>query len=1159
MRAPEYFQSTKRQRRSAAAICLLLLIVGLTFAATGSQAANPICSVAGNFEIDGDMQAHTCAPFGDDWNSNIGVQQTTQGGTYNTADKDTSDPSNWTSTGATPNKTDFSQEYAASRVVNGDFFTYVAWERTAAVGTQGYVIEIDNSPARTAPDGTPRPDRSSGGFVFFISSQGGSAPQFVQSCHFTSQATYESNCSNSNAGFASATNLAQITDPLNNTIQPIGSFYEVALDVTALTGVAPSCPAPAAATVYLRSVTGQITNGNLKGYMGPLSVAPNSTCVPPPITTTATTSGNPDHPSGPMNPTGSTQWDTVTVGTQQAPGVGSVTFFLCSPTQLTNAGDCATGGTQVGTAKTLNQSGQATSDNVTGLTNPNDNANGKYCWRAEFTPGANDHHYFAGSDSNGDSSGVVGAECFTIVHKSPTIATQIAVTGQNAPGLGFTTLGDTATLSGFAAPVTGETIDFNLYGPFAGAVPANCTAGAAVFTTSGTLNAAGSATTNATFTPTQAGTYIWIASYAANQDLFNDGVTGTCQDANESTTIVASQITLSKSANPAGPVSAGDPIGFDITITNPGNVPATDVQISDPLPSGANGVVGGDLDWSLDPAYAGCSINGAPGNQTLDCTFNQVDPGSLPAIHITSQTTLADCGTVKNKATATTGNGTGGDSNTATVDVQCPNMTLTKTADNATVNAGDQIGFTITATNGNAPGTGTATGVVINDPLPAGSGVDWSIDPAVAPANCSINGAVGNQTLNCTAVDLAPGQSEAVHIISGTDKSSCQAYPNVATLTATANHPQLQATDTTTVLCSAVTILKTADHTAPVNAGSSIGFTVEVKNTGLGAANGVVLGDPLPAGSGTGVLWAVDPAVGNPAKFVLAGAQGKQTLSLASGTLPAGADYKVHVTAATSETECSGVYDNTATLTITNGNGPAPAHAKEACAYHVDLSITKAGSPVEQDLGQGNITWTIVVTNNGPDTDTGVKIADPIPSGNTFVSAVSTKGSCTGNVAILNCTIGDMAAGENVTITLVTTPTTAGKQTNTVTVVGDRPETNLANNKATATVQVDTITPPTITYCVAVSKVTPRELFVGRKTTLTIHLTKHGKAAAGVRVRIKGPKLNLTTKRSNAKGVVKQTLTMKKAGIDTFIPLASKHCNTRRIGVTGVFTPPVTG
>jgi hypothetical protein len=34
---------------------------------------------------------------------------------------------------------------------------------------------------------------------------------------------------------------------------------------------------------------------------------------------------------------------------------------------------------------------------------------------------------------------------------------------------------------------------------------------------------------------------------------------------------------------------------------------------------------------------------------------------------------------------------------------------------------------------------------------------------------------------------------------------------------------------------------------------------------------------------------------------------------------------------------------------------------------------------------------------------------------------------------------------------------------------------------------------------------------------------------------------------------------MKKAGIMIFTPLASKRCNTKRVGVTGVFTPPVTG
>jgi hypothetical protein len=198
----------------------------------------------------------------------------------------------------------------------------------------------------------------------------------------------------------------------------------------------------------------------------------------------------------------------------------------------------------------------------------------------------------------------------------------------------------------------------------------------------------------------------------------------------------------------------------------------------------------------------------------------------------------------------------------------------------------------------------------------------------------------------------------------------------------------------------------------------------------------------------------------------------------------------------------------------------------------------------------------MVVTNNGPSADTGVKITDPMPTGNTFVSATSTQGTCTGG-AILTCDIGTMAAGAQVTITLVTTPSAAGTQTNTVAVSGDRPETNTANNQATATVEVGPFTPPK--PCIAVSKVTPKQLFVGRKTTVTIHLTQGGKAVSGVHVRIKGPKLNIRTGASNSKGVVKRTLKMKKAGVLIFTPIASKACNTKRVGVTNVFTPPVTG
>jgi uncharacterized repeat protein (TIGR01451 family) len=1145
------FKSSAGRRRSIAAVCALVLAAGLAFAATASQAAPQACTVAGGFEIDGDMTpgTATCVPAGDDW-SNVNPSQTSQGGTYQTSHKDSSDPSNWTSSGSTPSKTDFSQAYATSRVVNGHFYAFVAWERDATAGTQGYVIEIDNSTARVAADGTPQPNRNSGGFAFFLSATGGSAPVFDHSCHFASQATYTNTCSNSSTGFTGANNANPFTDPLTNTLQPAKGFFEIALDVTALTGIAPSCPAPNAATVYLRSVTGQLNNGNLKGYMAPLSVAPDSTCVTPHIDTTA--SG-----TGAAQSAGSAQRDTVTVGGGANPvGVGTVKFFLCSPTDVAaNGGDCSAGGAQVGTAVTLDGNGQATSTpDVTGATSPNDNANGTYCWRAEFTPGANDHNYFPGSHTNN------GSECFTVFGGTPSVSTQIQVGGGDPPNLGFTTLGDTATLSplfnGFPPNGTdGETVDFKLYGPYASGVTPDCQAAQLIFTTSGTLSG-GSATTSQTYTPTAAGTYVWIASYA-KQDPFNLAASGACSDANESATVLAPDLGITKTADNAT-VNAGDQIGFTISVSNSnaaGTGTAKNVTINDPLPAGPG------VDWSIDPvgAPASCAINGAAPSQTLVCGPDDLTAGASESVHVISGTDSTSCGAYQNTATANADNIPApiqaGDSTT----VQCPALTLTKTADNASVNAGDQIGFTITAANGNAAGTGTATGVTIDDPLPAGSGVDWSTDPAFAPANCTINGAVGAQTLNCTAVDLAPGASETVHIVSSTDKSSCQAYPNVATLAANANHPQLQANDTTTVLCSDVSITKTADHSAPVNAGSLIGFTVEVKNTGAGAANGVVLNDPLPAGSGTGVTWAIDPAVGTPAQFVLAGAPGAQTLSLASGTLPAGADYTVHITAATSQTECSGAYDNTATLTLGNGTGPAPAHATEACAFRVDLAVTKTGSPATQDLGQGNITWTMVVTNNGPDTDTGVKIADPMPSGNTFVSATTTQGTCTGG-PILNCNLGTMAAGATVTITLVTTPSLTGTQTNTVTVVGDRPEMNTANNQATATVNVTApIKPPAPVYCVAVSKITPNQLFVGRKTALTIHLTKHGQPAAGVRVLIKGPKLNMKTKASNARGIVKATIKMKKAGIDTFIPLASKHCNTKRVGVTGVFTPPVTG
>jgi len=75
-----------------------------------------------------------------------------------------------------------------------------------------------------------------------------------------------------------------------------------------------------------------------------------------------------------------------------------------------------------------------------------------------------------------------------------------------------------------------------------------------------------------------------------------------------------------------------------------------------------------------------------------------------------------------------------------------------------------------------------------------------------------------------------------------------------------------------------------------------------------------------------------------------------------------------------------------------NNNAAPSARTDEqlVIAPLIDLAVTKVGSRASQKLGDGNITWPTAVTNNGPDTATGVTIADPMPAGNTLVSASTT-------------------------------------------------------------------------------------------------------------------------------------------------------------------------
>src|SRR6516162_8332334 len=108
-------------------------------------------------------------------------------------------------------------------------------------------------------------------------------------------------------------------------------------------------------------------------------------------------------------------------------------------------------------------------------------------------------------------------------------------------------------------------------------------------------------------------------------------------------------------------------------------------------------------------------------------------------------------------------------------------------------------------------------------------------------------------------------------------------------------------------------VTKTPDSGSAA-AGSTIGFTITITNTGNAAATGVSLNDQLPAGSAGDIFWSIDTsntglgAGTNPGSFSISGPKGNQVLTLAGQpiTLAAGATLKVHITSPTNAGDVSG-------------------------------------------------------------------------------------------------------------------------------------------------------------------------------------------------------------------------------------------------------------
>src|SRR5207249_8197201 len=114
-----------------------------------------------------------------------------------------------------------------------------------------------------------------------------------------------------------------------------------------------------------------------------------------------------------------------------------------------------------------------------------------------------------------------------------------------------------------------------------------------------------------------------------------------------------------------------------------------------------------------------------------------------------------------------------------------------------------------------------------------------------------------------------------------------------------------------------------------------------------------------------------------------------------------------------------------------------------------DLAIAKTG-PMTATAGT-DITYTVIVTNNGPSASSGGMVTDTLPAGTTFAGASS---GCTQTAPnVVMCTVGALAPGASATFGIGAhiAPATQGTITNTAVVTAAQPlEDTHANNNVAA-------------------------------------------------------------------------------------------------------------
>jgi uncharacterized repeat protein (TIGR01451 family) len=381
------------------------------------------------------------------------------------------------------------------------------------------------------------------------------------------------------------------------------------------------------------------------------------------------------------------------------------------------------------------------------------------------------------------------------------------------------------------------------------------------------------------------------------------------------------------------------------------------------------------------------------------------------------------------------------------------------------VNTGSNLTYTITVNNN---GPDAAANASWSDTLPEGT--TFVSLPGVSGWSCTLPEAGDSGTVSCSNPSFAVGSSVftltvavAPTVAAGTTLS------NTATVTSStpdANPGNDSGTATTTVR-SPATVTGNKSRSGGISPGSAVSYLIILSNSSNSDQQdnpGNEFTDVLPddltlvaanASSGTAT---VNTGTNTVTWNGVIPANDTITITI-DATIEAGTEEHTIANQGTISYDADGNGTNEASATTNTDSfvvGPSTGNA--------DLGIIKLAS-ADEVLPNSDVTYTITVTNGGPDPAPNATLNDPLPGNLTFVSLSSPVGwTCTtpvvGTNGTVNCTNPSLPFTNGQTFTLVVhvpTETPAGTlYSNTATISTTASDANSENDSSTASTTVVT-------------------------------------------------------------------------------------------------------